>query len=235
MTLPDLRQAKSIEVTRRLRGVHRPRRKPVQDPLDELLLTILSQSTNDRNRDRAWSALQKRYPDRATLLDDPPDILEDTIRIAGLAGHKAAAIRAVLERLIDTTGEARLDHLDTMTDREALAYLVSFSGIGVKTAACVLCFALRRDIIPVDTHVLRIARRLALVPENATAKRTHDVLNEMVPPGDRYDLHLMLIDHGRETCTARAPECDRCVLIDLCPAAGTFGSPLPSAPQRRDR
>jgi len=235
MTLPDLRQTKSMEVTRRLRGVHRPRRKPVQDPLDELLLTILSQSTNDRNRDRAWSALQDRYPDRETILADPPGVLEDTIRVAGLAGHKSAAIRAALERLIDTTGEARLDHLEAMTDGEALTYLASFSGVGVKTAACVLCFALQREIIPVDTHVLRIARRLALVPENATAKRTHDEMNEVVPPGDRYDLHLMLIAHGRETCTARAPACDRCVLIDLCPAAGTIGSAPSSAMRRRNK
>lgn len=220
MTLPDLRQATSDEVVSRLRAVHPPRRKPVIDPLDELLLTILSQSTTDGNRDRAWDALRARYPDRVSILHDPPEALEETIRVAGLARHKGAAIRGVLERLVTESGDAGLDHLDAMTDAEALAYLSSFSGVGVKTAACVLCFSLHRDIIPVDTHVHRIARRLGLVPDSASAGRTHDALNEIVEPGDRYDLHLMLIDHGRQTCTARAPACGECVLVDMCPSAG---------------
>jgi endonuclease-3 len=220
MTPPDLRQATIDELTRRLRAVHAPRRKPVLDPVDELILTILSQSTTDTNRDRAWDALRTRYPDRSAILDDPPEVFEETIRVAGLAGQKSAAIRSVLERLIAERGAAHLDHLDTMTDGEALAYLSSFPGVGVKTAACVLCFSLHRDIMPVDTHVHRIARRLGLVPDSASAKRTHELLNELVPPETCYDLHLMLIDHGRRTCTARAPDCGACSLIDMCPSAG---------------
>ena len=109
-----------------------------------------------------------------------------------------------------------LDHLEAMDDAEAFEYLTSFKGVGVKTAACVLCFALGRDVIPVDTHVHRIATRLGLVPESANAVRTHEILNEIVPPELRYELHVLLIGHGRTMCAARRPRCRVCVLADRC-------------------
>ncbi|MFC1531508.1 endonuclease III domain-containing protein, partial [Gemmatimonadota bacterium] len=109
----------------------------------------------------------------------------------------------------------------TLDDAAALDYLTSFKGVGVKTAACVLCFSMGRDVIPVDTHVHRIALRLGLVPENANAIRTHEILNEIVPPELRYELHVLLIGHGRTVCTARRPRCDECAVSSLCPRVGT--------------
>jgi endonuclease-3 len=109
-----------------------------------------------------------------------------------------------------------------MDDREATAYLTSFKGVGVKTAACVLCFSMGRNVIPVDTHVHRIAIRLGLVPENASAVRTHELLNEIVPPELRYELHVLLIGHGRSVCIARRPRCKECVVSDRCPKVGKW-------------
>ena len=171
--------------------------KPRLAPLDELVLTILSQSTTDENRDRAWRTLAARYPAEEagegaggasptgpisweTVLRATPAELEDAVRVAGLANQKAPAIHAALERLRAEVGRITLDHLEEMGDEEAIAYLTTFRGVGVKTAACVLCFSLRRPVLPVDTHVLRIARRLAWVPPRASADLTYATLSRTV-------------------------------------------------------
>ncbi len=190
------------------------------DPLEELVLTILSQSTTDRNRDRAWDALRDRYPAWNAVRRAPRAELETTIRIAGLATQKAAAIHTALERLQSEVGSPSLDHLTEMSDDDALAYLSSFKGVGIKTAACVLCFALGRSVLPVDTHVYRIAIRLGWVPPGATPAATHRVLNQHVPEGIRFALHIHLIELGRDLCTARRPSCERCPLADTCPRVG---------------
>lgn len=208
------------EVAERLRAAYGPPDKARRDPLDELLLTILSQNTSDTNRDAAWASLLDAFPDREAVEAADRGALEDAIRPAGLAGQKAAAIHGVLEGLREERGELELDHLETMDDDEALAYLTSFRGVGTKTAACVLCFALRRPVMPVDTHVHRVARRLGLAPEDAGRNGTHDVLNEAVPPELRYPLHIWLIRHGRAVCTARSPSCSDCPLEELCPRVG---------------
>lgn len=198
-----------------------PKRR--RDPLDELVLTVLSQNTTDANCFRGWEGLRARFASWDAVLAAPEAAVEDAIRPAGLAAQKAATIRNLLRRLRDARGTPSLDHLDGMGDAEALAYLSEFRGVGVKTAACVLCFALGRDVIPVDTHVHRIARRLGLVPPTASATRTHEILNEEVPPGLRYELHLLLIRHGREVCRARGPRCEACALAGLCPRVGVKG------------
>ncbi len=190
------------------------------DALDELVQTILSQNTNDNNRDRAWVALRERYTDWDSVRHAPPVQLAHTIRVAGLAKQKTAAIQSALDRLVDEVGRPSLDHLAGMEDDEAIAYLCSFRGVGLKTAACVLCFALGRTIIPVDTHVLRLGRRLGLVPSAADAAGAHHVLNATVPPRLRYPLHMHLIRHGRDVCRARRPACDDCIVEDLCPRTG---------------
>ena len=189
-------------------------------PLDELVLTVLSQSTSDANCYRAWKALRDRYADWEAILAAPSGEVEETIRPAGLAKQKSATILSILRRLREETGRLSLDSLAVMSDDEALDYLTDFKGVGVKTAACVLCFALGRDVLPVDTHVHRIAIRLGLVPENASAPRTHEILNETVPPELRYELHVLLIGHGRSVCTARRPRCQACALAELCPRVG---------------
>lgn len=193
------------------------------DPLEELVVTILSQNTTDANRDRAWRALRRTFDGWDAVRRAPREGLEETIRVAGLPTQKAAAIHGALERLHEEVGEASLAHLREMDDDEALDYLSGFRGVGVKTAACVLCFSLRRPVMPVDTHVHRVARRLGLVPRGATRRATHRRLNEAVPPELRFPLHIHLIRHGRTTCTARRPACSECTLEDLCPKIGLDG------------
>ncbi len=225
MTDPAARQnaeERIRAIAERLATVHPATRKIRRDPLDELVLTILSQSTSDANCYRGWKALRDRYRDWEAVLAAPEGELEETIRPAGLSNQKSATILAVLGRLRDERGRPTLEHLDAMDDREATAYLTSFKGVGVKTAACVLCFSMERDVIPVDTHVHRIAIRLGLVPENASAVRTHEILNEIVPPELRYELHVLLIGHGRSVCIARRPRCGECVVSDRCPKVGKW-------------
>jgi endonuclease-3 len=194
--------------------------KPRLDPLDELILTILSQSTTDRNRDRAWDSLRQRYPAWDAVRLAPRDELEDTVRVAGLATQKAAAIQSALHRLVAEVGSESLDHLDALDDAAALDYLSDFQGVGIKTAACVLCFALGRPILPVDTHVHRVARRLGWIAPRATPPVAHHTLNDVVPDELRFALHIHLIQLGRETCTARRPRCHDCPLADECPRVG---------------
>lgn len=209
-------------ITARLATVHPATRKIRRNPLDELVLTILSQSTSDANCYRGWEALRDRYRDWEAVLAAPEGELEETIRPAGLSNQKSATILSVLGRLRDERGRPSLEHLEEMDDSEATAYLTSFKGVGVKTAACVLCFSMGRDVIPVDTHVHRIAMRLGLVPENASAVRTHEILNQIVPPELRYELHVLLIGHGRSVCIARRPRCGECVVSDRCPKVGKW-------------
>ncbi|MXW65695.1 MAG: endonuclease III [Gemmatimonadales bacterium] len=211
--------------------------KPRLAPLDELVLTILSQSTTDENRDRAWRTLAARYPAEdvggaaggasptgpiswESVLRATPAELEDAVRVAGLANQKAPAIHAALQRLRDEVGRITLDHLEEMGDEEAIAYLTTFRGVGVKTAACVLCFSLRRPVLPVDTHVLRIARRLAWVPPRASADLTYTTLSRTVSPSERFRMHMLLITFGRSLCLARAPRCGECPLEPECPRIG---------------
>lgn len=214
------RAPEHARVLERLEAAHGRGFKPRRDPVEELVLTILSQNTTDRNRDRAWEALGETYPDWESVRRADPDALESTIRSAGLGRQKAAAIQAALERLHRDRGRPSLDHLQAMDDREALDYLTDIRGVGTKTAACVLCFALRRPVLPVDTHVHRVAARLGWIEEGASARRAHEVLNRTVPGTLRFRLHLALIAHGRATCSARRPDCAACPLAAECPKVG---------------
>lgn len=198
-------------------GPAEKRRRP---PLDELVLTILSQSTTDANRDRAWASLRERFPDWEGVHRAPREEVEDTVRVAGLGGQKSRAIKAALARLSGERGALALDHLEELSDPDALEYLTSFDGVGVKTAACVLCFSLRRPVLPVDTHVLRVARRLGWVAPKTGATRAHRELEARVDPDDRFALHLLLIALGRAVCRARDPRCAECPLGEVCPRVG---------------
>jgi endonuclease-3 len=211
------RLARQVESTLKVR--YGEARRNRLDPLDELILTVLSQNTSDANRDRAWEELQHVYSAWSEVLEDGPDRLTETIRPAGLAKQKSDTILRIL-KLLDGGGTPSLDHLREMPDGEALDYLTGIKGVGLKTAACVLCFSLERPIMPVDTHVHRVARRLGLVPPKATRDAAHDVLNSVVPPDLRFSLHVQLIRHGRSTCRARHADCDRCELAKVCPRVG---------------
>ncbi len=200
-----------------------------RDPLDELILTVLSQHTSDVNADRAFTSLRATFPTWDRVVAAPEVAVADAIRSGGLANTKAPRIQAILREVHDREGAYDLSRLRAMTDPEARAYLTSLPGIGPKTASVVLSFALGRDTIPVDTHVHRVARRLGLVPAKASAERAGQLLHELVPDGLRTSLHVGLIRLGREICKAPTPRCALCPLNDLCPTAPRY------LPERRHR
>ena len=217
VTLP----ARLRQIARRLRRAYgpppAPRRLP---PLDELVLTILSQNTNDTNRDRAYADLRAKLPAWEDVADAPLPVIERAIRSGGLAPTKAPRIRAVLRALrdrgiaLDDRALRRIRH-DRLFD-----LLVALPGVGPKTAACVLLFSLDRPYFPVDTHVHRVAIRLGLVAPRSTAVQAQAQLQAALSPGVMYEAHMNLIRHGRHVCVALRPICSQCVLNDICPRVG---------------
>ncbi|HKY49995.1 MAG TPA: endonuclease III [Candidatus Limnocylindria bacterium] len=194
-----------------------PRRLP---PLDELILTVLSQHTSDTNRDRAYADLRAKFRSWDEVAGAPLPALARAIYRGGLGPTKAVRIRGILRELRER-GIVLDDHaLMGMRSRSLWDLLLSLTGVGPKTAACVLLFSLGRPFFPVDTHVHRVARRLGLVDDRADAVTAQEVLQANVPPGDMYALHMHLIRHGREVCVARRPLCSQCVLFTLCPRIG---------------
>jgi endonuclease-3 len=185
-------------------------------PVDELVSTILSQNTNDINRDRAFYALRDAYPDWEAVMSAPVDEVMELIRPAGLANQKAPRIQEALRTIAIREGRLSLDFLADMPLDEARQWLTGINGIGPKTAAIVLLFAFNRPAFPVDTHVHRITGRLGLIGPQVTAEQAHEVLAELGPPDTYYSFHLNLIRHGREVCRARQPLCERCPLQDIC-------------------
>jgi endonuclease III len=190
--------------------------KPVLPVIDEVVATVLSQHTSDINSERAFARLKKLFPGWDQVADAPAEQVADAIRCGGIADQKARRIQQILTAVEQREGRISLDRLHDLDDAAAAAYLESLPGVGPKTAACVLTFALGRAAFPVDTHVHRIATRLGWIPANTTADRAHRLLGPLVPPGLRYDLHVAMITHGRTVCQAQRPRCDRCVLRDLC-------------------
>jgi endonuclease-3 len=215
---------------RRVRAIHDRLEKrfgPLEppratDPLDELLLTVLSQHTSDLNAERAFADLRRTFPGWDDVVRAPTPRVADAIRSGGLANTKAPRLQAILEEVHDREGAYDLSRLRDLPDAEARAYLTSLPGIGPKTAAVVLSFALGRDAIPVDTHVHRTTRRLGMVPSKSSAERADRLLHDLVPPGLRTPLHVGLIRLGREICKAPTPRCAVCPLKDLCPTAPRY-------------
>jgi endonuclease III len=201
----------------RLRGRYgAPPKHRALAPLDELVLTILSQNTSDRNCERAYAAMRERFPEWAQVRDADAAELERVLRPGGLAAQKAPRIQAVLCELSDG-GPPALDWLAGMAPAEAMARLERLPGVGPKTASCVLLFSLGVPVMPVDTHVHRVAVRLGLIPAGMGAGPAHTYLTALVPAGRMLEAHLLLIAHGRQTCRARRPRCEGCVLLDDCP------------------
>ena len=215
------------EMARRLAARFGPLDPPRRaDPLDELILTVLSQNTSDVNSGRAFDAMRERWPTWEGLDGADPSELAQTIRSGGLSNVKAPRILAILAEIRDREGGA-LDlswMRDARTDR-VREYLVSLPGVGPKTAACVLAFSLGRPALPVDTHVLRVARRLGFVAPRTDAAHAQDTLELMVPPRLRVPMHVGMIRLGRKVCRAGRPRCQACPLADLCPTAPTVSSP----------
>jgi endonuclease III len=199
----------------RLRELYgRPRGEPHGHPIAELVRTILAQNTNDRNRDVAYDRLRERFPTWEAVRDAPTEEVIEAIRPGGLAQQKGPRIQEALRRIGDD--EPDLDWLADADREEAIAYLTGLPGVGRKTAACVLIFALGRPEIPVDTHVYRVGGRLGLFRPNASFEEAHDEMLAITDPDDAYELHINLIRHGREVCRPK-PRCGECALRRMCP------------------
>jgi endonuclease-3 len=199
-----------------LRVYGTPTWRPHHPPLDELVLTILSQHTSDVNSVRAFNALRAAFPTWEAVRDAPVAAVAAAIQSGGLAQVKAPRIQAVLRRIWEERGSFDLDFLRTEPLDQARAWLTGQPGVGPKTAACVLLFSCGRPALPVDTHVHRVARRLGLVPDRVSAEGAQLLLEAMVPPDDYYAFHLNLIRHGREVCKAPRPRCEVCVIRAWC-------------------
>ncbi|HJS29548.1 MAG TPA: endonuclease III [Anaerolineales bacterium] len=185
-------------------------------PLDELVSTILSQNTNDVNRDRAFEGLVKRFDSWEAVRDAQPEQVVDAIRPAGLANQKGPRIQAVLRSITEERGSLDLSFLSDVEPQEAREWLLQFKGVGPKTAAIVLQFSLDRPAFPVDTHIYRVTGRLGLRPEKMNVEQAHEYFEALLPPETYYPLHLNLIRLGREVCHARAPDCPECPLREIC-------------------
>jgi endonuclease-3 len=219
---PDAARVRRIR--QRLRQVYGvPGAAPHGHPIAELVLTVLSQSTNDRNRDVAYLRLRERFATWEEVRDAPVDAVEEAIRPGGISKVKSARITSILAAVTESSGHGlSLDWLAEHTVAEAQTYLVGLPGVGRKTAACVLLFALGMRDVPVDTHVSRVGARLGMFRPKAPFLEMHDEMLALTPRGAELELHINLLRHGRRTCHARRPECGDCALARMCPSAFSF-------------
>jgi endonuclease-3 len=213
---PD-QAAKALMVHQRLlEHFGSPRWENPMPPLDELVSTILSQNTNDANRDRAYQSLRRRFPTWEQVRDASAEQVVEAIRPAGLANQKGPRIQQVLREITAQHGSLDLGFLSELPPEEVSAWLRGFKGVGPKTAAIVLLFSLGKPAFPVDTHIYRVSGRIGLRPEKMSAEQAHAHLARLLPPESYYAAHLNLIRLGREICQARRPNCPVCPLKDLC-------------------
>jgi endonuclease III len=242
-------RARVVRIRERLREVYgAPLMRPHGEPVAELILTVLSQSTNDRNRDVAYLRLRQRFPSWELVRDAPLAEVEEAIRPGGISKVKSARIQAILRAISGDRGDPTSRHaaasgageppatdaltLDTplgelrwlarVPIEQARDYLVALPGVGRKTAACVLLFAYGLHDVPVDTHVSRVGMRLRLLRPGAPFEELHDQMLALTPPGQELELHVNLLRHGRRTCHARSPACGECALARMCPSRGAF-------------
>ncbi len=210
---------KALEVHRRLVKAYGDKRRDAgneSDPVATLVNTILSQNTNDHNRDIAYQRLRERFPSWEEVRDAPEAQIAEAVTPAGLAPTKAPRIQKALQKITESQGKISLDFLYDMPLEQARSWLLDLDGVGPKTAAIVLLFAMGRPAFPVDTHVHRVTRRLGLIPPQTSREKAHALLEELLPEELYYVFHLNLIEHGRTLCKARNPQCEACPLSDLC-------------------
>lgn len=207
-------------IMERLEGIYGPQVwEKRREALDELIVTCLAQHTSDLNAERAFDAMWTRFGSWAAIDAAPLDELIAAIRNGGLANQKGPRIKAILARLREDRGDYNLDFLGELSTEAGLAWLTAIPGVGPKTARCVLLFSLGKPVIPVDTHVHRVSRRLGLIGEKTSAEAAHAILEATVAPDDAYRLHMSLIVHGRRICKAPRPQCGICPLNDICPSS----------------
>ena len=210
-------RTKTAQVHNRLLQTYgEPRWRPHMDPVSELVSTILSQNTNDVNRDVAFNRLRDRLPTWEAVRDADLEEVVEAIRPAGLANQKGPRIQSALRIITAERGELSLDFLSDLTPGEAKAWLTSIKGVGPKTAAIVLLFSLGQPAFPVDTHVHRVSRRVGLIGPKTSREKAHAELECLVESKDYYAFHINVIRHGREVCASRKPRCESCILRDLC-------------------
>ena len=201
------------------------------DPLSELIMTILSQNTSDHNSRRAFDSLLTRFGGWEAVAEGSVEDIAEAIKLGGLAQVKAPRIKKILEQIQAQRGSLDLKFLKKMPVAEAKAWLRGLPGVGPKTAACVLLFSLGKPVLPVDTHIHRVAKRLGLIGSRVSAEKAHEILGDMVPADDVYRFHILLIEHGRRVCKAQRPRCRECVLLKGCPT----GQALLEAEHERGR
>lgn len=194
----------------------RPEWHPSGDPVGELVQTILSQHTSDINSERAFRQLRERFPSWESVRDAPHEAVVEAIRCGGLAEGKAQRLQQALAAVLAADEKPPLASLSTLPLDAAKKRLTSLPGVGPKTAACVLLFAVGRPALPVDTHVYRVAGRIGLIGPGVSPEQAHEWLEGLLDSEDVYSFHVCLITHGRRICHSRSPECSRCVVNDLC-------------------
>ena len=187
-----------------------------ENVLECLILTILSQNTTDVSRDKGYAQLKQRFPTWEDVLQADVGAVEKTIKTVGLGKQKSETIKNFLAWLKAEYGELSLEFIHDMKTEEALKFLCRHKGIGIKTASVTLSFACGREVFPVDTHILRISKRLGLIPANCSAEKAHYELPQMIPKGKSYPFHMNLIYFGRQICNARKPLCEKCPLTQHC-------------------
>lgn len=193
-----------------------PRHSNKADPLDELVFIILSQMTTHHSFNRVFDRLKQEAGSWERVLAMPLEGLIGVIKDAGLSNQKAPRIKAILARIEQDFGKVSLDALHGMSDADVAAYLTSLPGVGIKTAKCVMMYSLGRQVLPVDTHVWRVTRRLGLVDKSMPYAGVHEALESVVPPECRYAFHVNAVSHGRRLCIARKPRCSDCPLTSFC-------------------
>ncbi len=202
---------------------------PRLTPVDQLVATILSQNTTDTNSGEAFSRLKDKFPKWEQAIAARVTQIAAAIRVGGLANVKAKRIKKILRDIRGREGTISLDCLSTMKPQEAMKYLVAFDGVGVKTAACVCLFSLGMPVLPVDTHVHRVAMRLGLIDETTDHAKAHATLGDLVSARIVYAFHLLMIEHGRQVCHARRPKCVDCPLGNLCPTGHNLAAAAAAA------
>ncbi|MCD6599015.1 MAG: endonuclease III [Dehalococcoidia bacterium] len=208
------------EVIELLEQEYGPREwQPGKDSVGVLIETVLSQNTTDINSGQAFNSLSSTFGNWEAVASAPVECIARAIEIGGLSRIKSARIKQILNRIEEERGCINLDFLSSMGISEAKNYLLDLPGVGLKTANCVLLFALGKPCLPVDTHVFRVARRVGLIDSNISIGKAHDLLQEQVPLSKVYQFHLYMIEHGRQICLARQPHCVDCVLKNTCPSS----------------
>jgi len=229
-------QKKSARIDKMLAELYGAKSQTVRtDPTSELILTILSQNTNDINRDKAYGSLRTQFPQWRDVAAANPAVIAKAIKVGGLAATKSKRIIKILSQIKSRSNNYSLSFLDELSDKEIWEYLIAFDGVGPKTASCVLLFALGRKAMPVDTHVHRVGIRLGIIPENYSAEKAHSWFLERELPVDMYQMHLNMIQHGRTLCRPNNPKCLTCSLTRFCLYYRRMSPVITSIPQKANK